>query len=237
MKLITWNCQGAFRKKFHKILLEEPDVLVIQECEHPDRLTFKSETLQPTDVIWIGDKQHKGLGIFTFGDFKLKRIDNHNSDIKFVLPVLVYNSIHEFTLVGIWANNPQDAQGQYVEQVWKTVNYYEDLIGNTNTILAGDLNSNSIWDRPRKIGNHSHVAEALEKKHIFSVYHKYLDQKHGEEKDPTFFLQRKISKPYHIDYCFVSDDLMEKLKSFEIGILERWITLSDHLPLMITFEL
>lgn len=31
MKLILWNCQGAFRKKAEIILTFNPDILVIQE--------------------------------------------------------------------------------------------------------------------------------------------------------------------------------------------------------------
>lgn len=33
MRLITWNCQGAFRNKASVILKHKPDILVIQECE------------------------------------------------------------------------------------------------------------------------------------------------------------------------------------------------------------
>jgi len=40
MKIITWNCQGAFRRKVGNILAFLPDILVFQECEHPNKLLF-----------------------------------------------------------------------------------------------------------------------------------------------------------------------------------------------------
>ena len=33
MKLITWNCNGTFRKKNH--LFDDYDILIVQECENP----------------------------------------------------------------------------------------------------------------------------------------------------------------------------------------------------------
>lgn len=36
MKLVTWNCQGAFRKKYALIADLSPDLAVIQECEAAD---------------------------------------------------------------------------------------------------------------------------------------------------------------------------------------------------------
>ncbi len=100
----------------------------------------------------------------------------------------------------------------------------------------GDFNSNTIWDRPRRIGNHSAVVERLAEKDIYSIYHKHLKQEQGKENHPTFFLQKNKNKPYHLDYCFASTGIFDKLKKLEIGTFENWITCSDHVPLIIKFK-
>lgn len=50
-------------------------------------------------------------------------------------------------------------------------------------------------------------------------------------------MYRKKEKPYHIDYCFVSEDLLDKVKEVEIGTYEKWTAHSDHSPLYIKFDL
>ena len=38
MRIVTWNCNGAFRKKYSRLKIDDkyPDILVIQECENPE---------------------------------------------------------------------------------------------------------------------------------------------------------------------------------------------------------
>lgn len=237
MKLITWNCQGAFRKKADAILHERPDILIVQECEHPDKLVFSSTTRRPSAFLWFGDNTHKGVGIFSYSDYKFKLVDQHNPDIKFILPICVSGGKLDFTLFAVWANNRHDPDGQYVEQVWKAVNLYEELLNTGPMILTGDFNSNKIWDRPSRIGNHSAVVSRLAEKKIHSVYHKFLKQEQGKESHPTFFLYRNKDKPYHLDYCFASADMYDKVKKVEIGSYKNWITHSDHTPLAIDFDI
>ena len=236
MKLITWNCQGAFRKKADLVLTLHPDILIVQECEHPDKLVYSSTTQRPNDLLWFGDNKHKGLGVFSYSDYKFQLLDQHNKDIKFISPISVTNEQFEFTLFAIWANNRNDPDGQYIEQVCKAVNHYDQLLNNERIILTGDFNSNKIWDRNHRTANHSAMVAKLSEKSIISVYHTLLDQEQGKEKHPTFFLQRNKDKPYHIDYCFTSLDLYDKVKNLEIGTYENWITQSDHVPLIINFD-
>jgi exodeoxyribonuclease III len=236
MKIITWNCNMAFRKKADFILPHQPDILIVQECEHPDKLNFNSNTPKPSDTLWFGHNRNKGLGIFSYCNFRFKVLDDHNDSFKMVIPIAVSNGQFDFTLFAIWANNPKDPDGPYVTQVWKAINHYNTLITNKRTMLIGDFNSNTIWDRPKREGNHSTVVERLEAKGIRSVYHTHFSQAQGSEKHPTLYLYRKKEKPYHLDYCFTSSDITEHLRSVEIGDHETWCKYSDHVPVIVTFE-
>jgi exodeoxyribonuclease III len=227
----------AFRKKAATILVYKPDILIVQECEHPDKLIFESDTLKPTAALWFGKNQHKGLGIFTYASFKLKVHRLYNEAFKWIIPVNVSNGTHSFILYAIWANNPEDADGQYVTQVWKALQYYNRHIHKKNTILIGDFNSNTIWDQPKRKGNHSHVVAQLKKKNIHSVYHHYFCEEQGKELQPSFYLYRHKNKPYHLDYCFVSSNLLEQLSTVEMGKHKKWTNHSDHVPLIATFNM
>lgn len=235
MKIITWNCNMAFRKKAVYILAHNPDILIIPECEHPDKLPFVENTPIPTDFIWMGDNKNKGLGIFSYSHFRFKVLRNHNPNLKTIIPVKVTGNDVQFTLFAIWANNPTDPDGQYVEQIWKALAHYKRQLKSTQTILIGDFNSNTIWDKKFRIGNHSHVVERLEKKGIHSCYHAHHNQEQGKEKDPTFYLYKHKEKSYHLDYCFASSDMIDKIQSVEIGAYDFWKAYSDHVPVIVTF--
>lgn len=227
----------AFRKKADFILKHKPDILIIPECEHPDKLLFSDETLRPTDTLWFGKNQHKGLAIFSYSSFRLTVLDNHNEDFKMIVPISVTGGQFNFNLFAIWANNPTDKDGKYITQVWKAITYYDNLLIDKPTLLIGDFNSNTIWDyKKHRLSNHSSVVKQLEDIGIFSTYHFYYKQEQGKEEHPTLFMYRHKNKPYHIDYCFASKDLLSKIISVEIGDFDDWIKYSDHAPVIVTFD-
>ncbi|HEX6848327.1 MAG TPA: endonuclease/exonuclease/phosphatase family protein [Chitinophagaceae bacterium] len=237
MRIITWNCNMAYRRKASLILKYKPDIAVIPECENPERLKFDKGVLIPHDVFWFGNNQNKGLGVFSYGNYRFKLGDSHNPVYRTILPLTVTNRKFEFTLFAVWANNPLDKGNEYVGQVWKALNFYTDLIRNERTLLVGDFNSNTIWDKPRREGNHSTVVDFLEKKGISSTYHKFFNQTQGKEKHNTLFMYRHRDKSYHIDYCFASEDLIKKISHVEIGKHRHWCKHSDHTPLIVTFDI
>ncbi len=226
----------AFRKKAEFILIEQPDILIVPECENQQRLSFGLYTKHPTDIFWYGDNPHKGIGVFSYSNFKIKLLDIHNPGFKYVLPLLVYNDKISLTIFAIWSQKPEK-HDNYTEQVWNAAHFYSDLLDRENVILAGDFNSNTIWDKPRRVSNHSNLVDFLKNKNIFSTYHHFHKQSQGQEKDNTLFMHRKIDRPYHIDYCFVSSNLIDKLENVEIGAYETWTKHSDHKPLIITLNL
>ena len=136
----------AFRKKADLILAHKPDILIVPECEHPDKLKFSGQTLKPTDTLWFGKNQNKGLAIFSYSNFKFKVLDVHNEDFKMIIPIAVTGGHFDFNLFAVWAYNPNDKDGKYITQVWKAINHYDKHDKNKPTILIGDFNSNTIWD-------------------------------------------------------------------------------------------
>lgn len=52
-----------------------------------------------------------------------------------------------------------------------------------------------------------------------------------EETKPTSYQSRHLDKPYHIDYVYAAK---ESVIALQIGGADKWLELSDHMPL--TFE-
>jgi exonuclease III len=188
-------------------------------------------------MIWKGSNQHKGLGVFSYSNYTFKLLDNYNPELKTIIPLAVTGGGFDFTLLAIWAYNPLDKDYIYAGQVWKAIKHYDSILKNERTILMGDFNSNTIWDKLKRKVNHSTLVKLLEEKNIYSTYHKHHGQTQGKEEHSTLFMYRHQNKPYHIDYCFASIDLIEKLKNVEIGSYEEWTKYSDHKPVIVTFDI
>lgn len=235
MRIITWNCQGAFRKKAEIILRFDPDILIVPESEHPDKLIFDETNPEPNCKHWYGDSPHKGIGIYSYTGYKFELLSEFNPEFRYILPFRVTGRGKIFILFAIWAMpNKENYEARYIGQVWNAINHYNHLF-HGSIILIGDFNSNKIWDYKKRVGDHSSVVRKLAENKIHSVYHEHFNIEQGKEEHPTFFLQRKQSKPYHIDYCFASLDMMQKVKNIEIGNFENWIEHSDHTPLIVDF--
>lgn len=236
MKIIEWNCQGAFRKKNEQILKQNPDILIVLECENEERLQFGKLTPRPNDFFWYGDIPNKGIAVFAYSDYKFELLKEFNPKFKYIIPLKVTRENESFLLFAIWAkDDKQNPLASYIGQIWLAVNYYSRLF-DYNSILIGDFNSNQIWDNIDRIGNHTHVVDKLKEKGIYSLYHEKLKVEQGQEKDYTFFMHRRTNRPYHIDYCFMSKHFLVKDYSFTLGNYGDWVTYSDHVPMTVELD-
>ena len=235
MKIITWNCNGAFRKKFHALLEFKADIFIIQECENPAESKDLEYKNWAKNYLWIGNSKNKGLAIFAKETITLKQLDWTNNfkdhSVKHFLPCLVNN---DFQILGIWTHQNNSPNFGYIGQLWKYLQVNKPLF--KKIIIAGDLNSNVIWDEWDRWWNHSDVIRELEEINIKSLYHMHFKESQGKETKPTFFLQRNLSKPYHIDYCFSSNEFTTNLKKVEVPNFDKWHHISDHVPMIITFK-
>jgi endonuclease/exonuclease/phosphatase family metal-dependent hydrolase len=133
-------------------------------------------------------------------------------------------------------NDSEDVRKRYIGQVYSALNHYEELLGEP-TIIIGDFNWNAIWDMKPSYplyGNLTDVVDILKGQKIKSAYHEFFDEDFGKETKPTFFMHHKESKPYHIDYCFISPDF--KISNVEVGLYDEWIKKSDHMPIIMTLD-
>jgi exonuclease III len=74
MKIVTWNCNGAFRKTYQEIEKLDADLYVIQKCENPEHVKGEYKNW-PGNYVWYGENQHKGIGIFAQTGIEIQRLD------------------------------------------------------------------------------------------------------------------------------------------------------------------
>ena len=220
MKIITWNANSKFREKYKEIQKQNADIYIIQECENPKNRTEEGYLKFSENSYWTGNLHYKGLGIFAKPKIILEPIQVNDTNPQFFIPLRVNDS---FNLLGMWTQKP------YVEELHRYFNNNPELF-NEDLIIAGDMNSNKIWDKERrKDKNHSAMIEKLEKVGLYSQYHQLKNEKQGEETWNTFYLTRNPNKHYYIDYIFCKN---EKIKSLEILDMNHWLKFSGHTPIL-----
>lgn len=235
LKIVTWNCNGAFRKKFDCLLDYQADIHIIQECENPTESKHNEYQNWANNYLWIGDTKNKGLGIFAKQGIILEKLDWTNNfknhSVKHFLPCKVNN---DFDLLAVWTHRNNSPNFGYIGQLWKYLQVNKDKLN--GTLIAGDFNSNTIWDEWDRWWNHSDVVSELKEFGIESLYHKLTGEEHGKESIPTLYFQKKIGRPYHIDYIFGPKKIIDLAKKFEIGKADKWLRLSDHMPIFYEME-
>ena len=228
MKIVTWNCNGKFSEKFAAILEEDADIYVIQECENPLIIDSEEYVEFASNYFWVGENQYYGLGIFAKDNVKLELMDLDAKGLRYFIPVNVKD---DFNLLGVWTNPDRDGTKTiyYPKEITK---YYEEHNAsgffNEDMIICGDFNCDA-----RLKGSHAknvyEVIEKLSECGLVDVYHQLTGENEGEESTPTFYRYRHLDKPYHLDHIFSSPD---KVKDLQIGDADKWLQLSDHLPLI-----
>lgn len=244
MKIITWNCNGAFRKKSDFLQDIDWDVAVIQECENPAECKgfVKNEGL--CDFLgnykWIGDNKNKGLAVFARNNnIKIdERYSNISSEfckygdsehkLKYFLPV----QINGHTIIACWCHTGDERHFRYIGQCWKYLLLNSNLI-DSKTLFIGDFNANKIWDYETGWWGFSAVNEMLNKKGLYSFYHYSTKEEFGKELTPTFYLQRNRQKCYHIDYAYGNPKTLRGIEILEIPNIDEKALLSDHFPIYV----
>ncbi|MBM6617879.1 endonuclease/exonuclease/phosphatase family protein [Bacillus suaedaesalsae] len=230
MKIISWNCQQGFinKDKYKRLIELAPDIAIIPECQNTDQ--FMRE-LNIYDGIWCGKNENKGLGIISLSDkYKLSIIKEFPS-FEWIVPIKVTGE-EDFTLIAVW---PIRQEGiSYGKYVLTALSEYGELLRNQHVIIMGDFNiDQKLKASYRGIKGMGEINEFLGMFGIRSCYHHFTNESFGEEATPTYYHHRKKDQPFHIDYCFVSQSILDKNTRFCIKDNDVWQGLSDHLPLIL----
>jgi len=244
MKIISWNCAGAFRRKFSALTEFGADLLVIQECEDParggtggrsgrGRSDFRAyREFAGENYVWSGGNPNRGLAVFAPKGLPLKKLRWRDRGLAMFLPVRVDD---RFNLINVWTKDASRRSHRYVGQLARYLGHHGRKIAKGEHVICGDFNSHVQWDGQFKAANHSTVVAHLARLGLDSLYHHDRGLSQGQEPDPTFYLYRDIAKPYHLDYAFASRNFLGRHDSY-ICDPAHWLTHSDHMPLVFSLR-
>lgn len=239
-RIVSWNVCMALHDKLGYLEALEPDIAILPEIAEGTVLRQKcGGAFRPTSFTWCGDRKHKGLGIATFGDWKLEPVADSEPLLNWILPAHVRGPV-DFFLLGVWAmgtvgGRKTDMLAAY--QVQAALDRYGDLISRSPTVVVGDFNNHVRWDRPNGHHNHGTNIARLAGHDLISAYHEHHGLAQGDELHPTLFWMHSAPgvKDYHIDYCFFPRPWLPALRSVAIGSHADYVAThaSDHVPVIV----
>ncbi len=247
----------ALHRKAEALLALRPDIAVISECAEPARLRARSLGARSrgersggerslgdwfeTEPVWIGDNLNKGLAVFGFNGYRPRLNDRYAPYLRYVAPVHVAGPV-AFNLLAVWAQNFSAGitRKRQSGPLRRALSRYREFLSDAPVVIAGDWNNNVNWDRPGWRINHQTKVDMLARMGLVSAYHETTGEAQGAETTPTIYWRDRTrdGPTYHIDYIFLTRDLMDRVGGFEVGGFDDWCGngLSDHVPLLVDIK-
>jgi exodeoxyribonuclease III len=236
MKLVSWNCQKGLNSKDKARKLFElcPDIAIIQESFHPNEF---NEDIRYEEAIWIGEEKPKGLGICVLSLSKDYHLTQLVDQVKYdwVVPIKVTGK-ENFTLIAVWTKRSSGTS--YGSILYHALQEYESLIQDGPVVIMGDFNLDKrVASSYSGVGGFKKMMGIFENYGLKSIYHINNTEEFGSESVPTYYHYGKSDRPFHLDYCFVSEGIWQGMSQFEIGTSDEYLPFSDHVPLVFEFTL
>lgn len=208
----------GFAKKQFLVEALEPDVAILPEVSQ----CHIAEADVPFKA-WVGSNPHKSLGVIGFTD---RSYTLHEAG-RF-LPWHIPFTVDGLNIIALWAH-VRDKDLKYVRVTHEIVDRHSGFLSSAPSLLMGDFNSNTAWDKEHSGRNHSLLVNKLQVLGLQSVYHQGERVAHGAESTATYFHTKKLHFGHHIDYAFIGG----ASASLRIGRDEDWLQYSDHMPLIL----
>ncbi len=148
LRVVLWNCNMALDRKWQRLMALRPDVAVGPESADPDVRRRKAPRFTFSDCEWEGWYKHKGLAVFSFGEYAL-RMSSHDRQYQIFMPLEVRGP-HSFHLLAVWAFNSATPPRAVTNSpsIRAALAHYAPFLTDAPSVVAGDFNSSSAWDKP-----------------------------------------------------------------------------------------
>lgn len=234
MRLITWNCKGAFHRKHAFATALGPDILIVPECEKLAGMAQELGAPAVRSFEWFGSNPRKGLAVISYGDYVLEVHPSYDPRHQWIVPLYVSGPM-AFVLFAVWTLPLGGYGGRYVRPLLEAFESYKSLMDTSAVVWAGDFNSNFVFDKPSRRYKFCDFVALLEQSGLHSLYHYQRRCEHGEEHDATFYHHHDRDRAFHIDYVFARDISHPYGVDVSIGSYSDWSKRSDHAPLICDF--
>ena len=225
LRIVSWNCrQGLAPEKSARLLGLAPDVAVIQECAQTAELAGMIR------VAWAGAIPTMGTATFARPELNAELL-NASADVRrWCLPVRL--AAMDLDIVGVWGFD-KNGKAEPPRGVARTaIQELRDVLAHSRAVIIGDFNDGPHFDAGHG-RSFAQTSELLESGGYRSLYHARTGEAYGAETAATFFFTRNRAKPFFIDHVFLPAVWLEDVRGFEIGSPEKWLDVSDHMPLVL----
>ena len=190
------------------------DLVTLQECGRPDS--------EHTSVVWRGTDPIQGVAVVsTKASLRLESVSIPSLHPT-VVPVVVH-APQPFMFVGVWIHP------RYNQVAWEAMSACAAAADGLPMVAAGDFNS-SPGVRSQRSESLKFLQRMRHELGLVSAYHYLYGEGPGVETRASHYFRWKESAPFHLDYCFIPEDWLQRLVEVEIGTFEDWPQ-SDHRPL------
>jgi exodeoxyribonuclease-3 len=232
MRLIAWNCNERFNRKYLHLRDLEFDVAVVTECGPFEPELTETRAVSSVLKLAVDQPGHtKHIGVLAQDPWHVEPLPLVPSQ-PWVLPVKVTGPV-DFTVLAIWALGPNWVEGHlsYAAQTARVVaEVLPSVVG--PVVLAGDLNApiSSVSADARRHADTVSQLAALEFVSAFTAARGEADPL----TEPTLYHQRKLEQPFHIDHVFVPKDWASGIE-VTVGTYQDWVAAkrSDHVPIIV----
>ncbi len=224
----TWNCERTIKPKLKMEAFSrlKSDIAVLQEVRQADLIDFPGAT----SYRWIGPTDGAGVAVIGFDGWTIEQPLICAEE--WFLPTIATRGPDRVTILAVWV---KPDGGNYIAPTVRALNSLKDFLSGASTIIAGDFNANAAWDGTASASKYGFRRQLglLTEMGFSSLWHHQSGEGHGSESQATRYQGRKEALPYHVDYAFVSNDLLPSVSPLMLGSFREWTQAghSDHVPL------